>query len=90
MPDLRRVRPGIGGSGTFRGPMGGHFSYPVAGNAEYFLPSIVTDEWQDMHNPIYTRRILDYQKNRQLLLAQDQTEESPPTPIRYYRVRTRT
>lgn len=89
MADLRRVRPGIGGSGTFQGPIGGHFSHQVQGTAEYFLQTTLTPDWQDMYNPIHTRKIIDRQKDRQLQLQQSLTQESPPTPMQYYRARTR-
>jgi hypothetical protein len=89
MPHLLVVLPSQGGSGDFHGPIDGHFSHPVPGSAQYFIQNTLTTEWQDMHNPIHTRKIIDYPKNRQWQLQQDQTQSSPPIPDQYYRFRTR-
>lgn len=90
MKQLIRVRPSIGGSGTFRGPMGGHFSYQTRSYGQYFIPNSDTHDWQDMHYPINTRKILDYQINPAYkAMVVDNTPQPTPIPIKYYRARTR-
>lgn len=86
--NLRRIRPGIGGSGQFHGPIGGHISYPVPGIGEYFLQNTDTPKWQEELYPIYTREIIPFPPlpgNKDL----SQEQIGSPIPDQYLRVRTR-
>lgn len=86
--ELRRVRPSLGGSGTFQAPIGGHFAHAVPGSAEYFIQDNYTAPWQDEHYPIHTRDIIDFKKP---LGYQDTSlvEDSPPLETTRLRTRIR-